>query len=80
MIKVEKMGTDPLIVRSDGHYSMGAECSQLALKGNRLRISLRAPAMEEIHYGVLLPEEAGDGIREVSVTIPKGEAGSETEI
>lgn len=56
VLKVEEQKEGkPLIVRSDGHYAMGAECRELCIREGRLRISAPGLSGNETHYTVLLP-------------------------
>ena len=55
VIKVEKMADQPIIVASNGHYSMGAECSRLDITGNILRVHRPALFPVRTTYEILLP-------------------------
>jgi len=68
VVKIEKMEDKPIIVASDGHYAMGAECSRLEITGSRLMVELKSILPVETHLTILLPGEW----REVSVTLGPG--------
>ena len=53
VIKIEPMGGRPIIVASDGHYAMGAECDRLEVSGGKLRLEKPCPLPVDIHYRVL---------------------------
>ncbi|MCR5295054.1 MAG: alpha-galactosidase [Lachnospiraceae bacterium] len=55
VIKIEKMEGQPVIVKSDGHYSMGAECSVLAMSGGKLEIKKKNILPVRTHCSVFLP-------------------------
>ena len=56
VIKVERIGERPVIIGSDGHYSMGAECTRLEIEGGALRVGRKALLPVDTHYRILLPE------------------------
>ncbi len=56
VIKIEKMSDKPMIVSSNGHYSMGAECDKLEISGDKLIISKKSILPVDTHYTVLLPK------------------------
>ena len=81
VIKVEKMDGQPIIVASDGHYAMGAECSVLEISGNRLRVGRPAVFPVRTRYEILLPEgvRCGEGTT-VRVLIEADEEVKEVEV
>lgn len=68
VIKIEKMKDKPIIVASDGHYAMGAECTRLEWDGGRLLVEKPSILPADTHMRILLP---GDW-REVCVTLGPG--------
>ena len=56
VIKVERIGERPVIIGSDGHYSMGAERTRLEIEGGALRVGRKALLPVDTHYRILLPE------------------------
>ena len=83
VIKVERIGERPVIIGSDGHYSMGAECTRLEIEGGALRVARKALLSVDIHYRILLQEgwtaEQGEivdvtlaaGVEEVSIPLKR---------
>ena len=56
VIKVERMENRPVIIASDGHYSMGAECMELTIENGSLKITGTDILPVETNYTVWLPE------------------------
>ena len=75
VIKIERMTGQPIIVKSDDHYSMGGECEVLAVRDNRLLIRRKSILPVDVHYTVLLPEGfAAEGKNTAAVTLRAGES------
>jgi len=56
VLKVEKITAKPIIVASDGHYSMGVECRRLEWTSQGLVIELPEKIPAQPHYLVWIPE------------------------
>ena len=56
VLKVERRQEKPVIVASDGHYSMGAECSRLEVSEGRLRVTREGLPGVATHYRIQLPK------------------------
>ena len=73
VIKVERMEEKPIIIASDGHYSMGAECRELTIENGSLKITGPDILPVETNYTVFLPEPRKyKGANTAEVTIPAG--------
>ena len=66
VVKIERIGDAPLVVASDGHYSMGLEIERLAANDSELILEHDNRFARPIHMEVLLPESG----RIASVTLP----------
>ncbi|MBQ8072357.1 MAG: alpha-galactosidase [Clostridia bacterium] len=74
VVKVEAMENRPIIVASDGHYSMGAECTRLEIRDGRLILEKPAILPVSAHYRVLLPEKwRASGRETVEITLAPGQ-------
>ena len=73
VIKVAKQEKKPIIVASDGHFSMGAELDQLEIREDRLHV--RKPALFPVktHYRILLPEGVCDRETVVDLVLEPGQ-------
>ena len=56
VIKIECVGDAPIIVESDGHYSMGAEIQTLEIKDGQLHVVYNNTFDYPVSYKVLLPK------------------------
>ena len=77
VIKIEKLSDKPVIVASDYHYTMGAECHRLAIEGDKLIIEVQNLLPVDINYKVLLPEKYtcnGNKIVDVCLAAENSEA------
>ncbi|MBP3428346.1 MAG: alpha-galactosidase [Clostridia bacterium] len=66
VVKIERIGDAPIVVASDGHYSMGLELERLAANDSELILEHDNRFDRPIHMEVLLPESG----RVASVTLP----------
>lgn len=73
VIKVERMEDKPIIIASDGHYSMGAECRELTIENGSLKIIGPDILPVETNYTVWLLEPWKEkGTNTAEVKIPAG--------
>ena len=56
LLKVEKQGGNPMVVKTDAHFSFGAEIEQLEIKDSTLFVTLDYQFEEPSSYTVLLPQ------------------------
>lgn len=72
VIKIEKQSGQPIIVESTGHYSMGAEGIDMAMKDGRLVIKYDNSFDWWVEYKILLPEGyvTEEGAEIVTIQIP----------
>ncbi len=56
VIKAELLADQPVIVQSDGHYAMGAECETLKIENGILHVKPANPLHTDLHYKIWLPE------------------------
>lgn len=56
VLKIEPMGVSPIVVESDGHFSMGAELLGLDIVDGQLQMTYNNPFDHVIRYKVMLPE------------------------
>ena len=74
VIKIERMEDQPIIVKSNDHYSMGGECRELGIKDNTLIVNRPAILPVEVHYTILLPAGVSlNGSDIAEVTLKPGE-------
>lgn len=71
VVKIQPMGNVPVIVESDGHFSMGAEGIELAMEDSCLHVKYENLFGYELTYQVLLPAgyEALDGKKTIEVKV-----------
>ncbi len=75
LLKVEAQQGRPIIVRSDGHYAMGAECAELRFSEGQLRVRIPALLPVETRLTILLPPGCAiDGERAVSLRFAPGQS------
>ena len=65
--KVVKQKNKPLVVKSNGHYSMGGEIEFLAWEGEKLQYCIKNAFDVPLDYEILLPNK-----QVISLQIPKG--------
>ena len=56
VLKIEVMEERPIVVESDGHFSMGSELTELSVVDGQLQITYNNLFDHRIRYKVLLPE------------------------
>lgn len=64
VIKLEKMTDKPVIVASNGHYSMGAEFEKIAYENDELIMQKKNILPVTCNYKVLVP---GVGVKDVVI-------------
>ena len=67
LYKVVKQKDKPLVVRSNGHYSMGGEFDKLLWQDGKLQYEVNNAFAFELSYEILLPDE-----RMVKLCVPQG--------
>ena len=81
VIKVEKRQKKPVIIASDGHYSMGAECSRLDVSEGRLRVTRKGIPGAATRYRILLPEGwLVNGEKTAELTVGPDEESAEIQV
>ena len=82
VLKVERAdGSRPVIVASDGHYSMGAECEALEIRDEKLIVKRKPILPVETHYQILLPAGYSyQGEKVVAVTFERGQEEAKLEV
>ncbi len=75
VIKIEKMKGQPIVVKSDGHYAMGAELEALTVQDGKLVFEKKSILPALAHYTVLLPESG----ETLEMTLEPGEESAELE-